>query len=311
MSRTLLTSPRTIDVSALPAPDAIETLDYEILNEAFKTRFLTEWDQARAEDPTLPAYDVEKWDSDPIMIAEQAWTWLRMMDRGRVNDAVRALLPAFSNGPDLDNLVAARNLQRLTVRPVTDNDPAVMETDAALLRRYLASFDAPAAGSPDGFIFRAATAWPEMHDMAVNAYAVHGRPGEVDIVVAGPDGRVPTTDELERVRAAVTASDAKQTATPVRVVAAGRQEYAVSLHLEIIRGADPTAVVASARERVLKAAAYLTRIDQEVPVWSVAGVAYSQNIIRVNDLSPASDIPADPYKIPVCTGVDITAEVRQ
>lgn len=308
---TLLTSPRTIDVSALPHPDAIEPLDYEALSSAFTTRFLAQWRVERERQPLLPDYEVSGLEGVPANVIQKSWNYLRLLDRGRVNDAVRALLPAFSVGPDLDNLVASQNIERLVVTPATVLTPAVMENDAALLRRYLASFDVPSAGSPDGFIFRAATAWPELHDCAVNGYAVHGRTGDVDIIVAGPDGRLPTADELTLVRGAVTAEDAKSAGLPVSVAAASRYEYVVRLHVLMIKGADPSAVIAAAEERVLTATRYLTRIGQEVPIWSVAGMAYDQNINNVTVLEPVADFPADPYAIPVCTGVEITAEVRQ
>lgn len=309
--RTLLTSPRTINVSTLPAPTAIEPLDFASLKAGFNERFMLAWNSERGADPTLPAYDTLELDSETIAATQQAWNFLRLLDRARVNDAVRAVLPAFSAGTDLDNLVAKQNIERLVVTPATEQTPAVMENDAALLRRYLASFDAPAAGSTDGYIFRAATAWPALHDCAVNGYAVHGRTGDIQIVVAGPGGRIPTADELTLVRGAVTAEDAKSAGMPVSVVAARRHEYVVQLHLRMIKGAEPSAVIATARGKVLTAANYLTRIGQEVPIWSVAGMAYSQNVNNVAVVEPVADIPADPNVIPVCTGVEITAEVRQ
>jgi phage-related baseplate assembly protein len=306
----LLTGPHTIDVSNLPPPQAIEVLDFAALEAAFIERFLAEWERERQSRPELPVYNVERLRTDAVAFIQRGWNYLRLLDRARVNDAVRSMLPAFATGANLDHLVAKRNIARLTVIPATGTSPAVLETDAQLLRRYLVSFGVPAAGSADGYTYRAMMAFPTVHDVAINGYAVHGRRGEVDVVVAGPDGRLPTPVELNAVRAAVTAEDAKPVTSSVTVLAAARTEYAIRLHLHLVKGPDPTAVVAAARARVLTATTYLTRINQEVPIWSVAGHAYDQNVSRV-EIVEGVDIPASPYRIPVCTGVTVTYEVQQ
>ena len=310
---TLARVPSAIDVTHLPAPNAIDVPDYAALKAAFIERFLVSWRLQRAKYPALPDYDVGQLETDPFVIAAEAWSYLRRLDRERVNDAVRALLPAFSTGSDLDHLVAGANLVRLQVAPADPltGRPAVMESDAQLLRRYLAAFDAPAAGSIDGYIFRALTAWPAMHDCTPLGYGIHGRRGEMDIVITGQGGRAPTEAEHALVRAAVTTESAHPASTAVTVINARRVLYSVALELIVPPGPDPSLIRTTAQAAALEAAQDRNRIGAEVPLWAIAGAAYSPNVIRVRETSGFTDIPADPYAIPVCTGVSVTTVVQQ
>lgn len=310
-------APTSIDLSRLPPPDAIEALDFETMLAAFKTRFLAYWDAQRVIDPTLPAYNTIELESDPAAIVGQAWSYVRLMDRARVNDGIKALLGPLATGSNLENLVASRNIERQTVTPATGDTPAVMEGDVALLRRYLLSYDVPCAGSAGRYLFDAWTAWPQSEDKTlglwdarVNGRAVHGRRGDTDVVIIGPMGRAPTTAELATVRAAVTAATRAPEATAISVMAATRVEYTVSIVLEV-PGVGPSAetIQAEAFSRVTAAAIERMLIAGEIPDGLLAGAAYGSGVIRVRDLAPVV-IEPDPYTVPVLAGVTITTEVR-
>ena len=304
-------SPTTIDLSRVPAPAAIEPLDAEALIAAFKGRFDAVWAAARLTDPSLPLYNVGALETDPITVLAQAWSYLRLLDRARVNDAVRAVLAPLATGADLDAVVAAANVQRLTVIPADGDTPAVMETDAALLRRYLLSFDRPAAGSRDAYLSHAWTAWPSMVDASVVGRAVHGRRGDVDVVISGPGGRQPTTEELAVVRTAVTASHVRPEATSVSVIPAQRLTYAVDLTIHLPLGPDPQAVRQEVMNRLYAATAERIQIGAEVPPEFISGAAYGPSVIRVTRRSPSAAIVSDAYSIPVCTGIQVTVEVLE
>lgn len=301
----------TIDLSRLPLPAAIELLDYEALFDAFADRFLARWNAARAADPTLPEFDVAPLQTNVPAIVGQAWSELRLLDRQRVNDAVAAVLAPFAQGADLDAVSAGANVARLVVVPADPDagTAAVMESDASLLLRYLLSFDRPAAGSVDGLLHAAWTAWPLMGDARVNGFHVHHRRGDTDLVIIGPAGRLPTEGEADQVRAAVYAADVRPEAIGVAVIIAERVEYAVNLVIEIPNGPDANLIVADATARVRAAADARTVIGGEVPVGLLAGAAYGANVIRVRDLAPVAMV-SDPYVVPVCTAITIIPEVR-
>lgn len=292
------TAPTAIDLTGIPVPAAIEVTDFETLNSDYNDRFLARWDAARVIDPTLPEYDVIDLQTGSAAIDGQAFAEVRLLDRQRVNDAVKAVLATTATGTDLDNIAARANVSRLTD-----------ETDASLLRRYLLSFDAPSAGSRDAYLYHALTAWPGMHDAAVIGRAVHGRRGDVDLVITGAGGALPTTQQIAAVRAAVTADDAKPEATSITVIGAIRHVYSVSLVIEIPPGPDAETVRAAAQARVLAATAERNIIGSSVPADRIAGAAYGLNVIRVRRVAPTADIAGDPYTIPVCGSLTVNYEV--
>lgn len=305
----IVLSAETIDLSRLPAPNAIEPLDYETLQSNFMTRFVAAWTAARAIDPSLPQYDVQALETDPAVIASQPWSFLRLLDRARVNDAVRAVLAPLATGADLDNVVARVNIERLTVIPATDTTPPVMESNARLLLRYLLAFSRPAAGSRERYLYEAYTALPLLHHARVNGAAVHGRRGDVDIVLAGPDGRDLTDQELDVVRGAVLADDVKPEAVAVTLLRATRNLYDVDGAILVAKGPDAEAVRLEAIARMRVAAAGRMLIGDFVPASSLNGAAYGAGVLRASLAAPAADIAAHPYRINILGAVDLDTEV--
>ena len=303
-------APTTIDLSGVPAPTALEALSFETLHQGFLTRFKERWAALRQANPGLPDYDVAVLETDPVAVISQAYAYTRLLDRARINDALRAVLAPLAKGSDLDNIVARIGLARLILTPARDLHPAVMETDEALLRRYLLAFDRPAAGSSDAYIFHTLTAVPSLLDVAVIGQSVHGRKGDVDIVLIGEGGRAPLSTEIANVYAACTASHIKPEATSVSVVPAKRATFNAELILDVPRGPDPSALESEARSRIYTAMSQRMLIGAEVPLDAISGAAYGKNILRVTRISPGDDILADPYTVPVMSGLTLHVYVR-
>ena len=295
-------APTAIDLSRVPPPDAIEALDFETLLAAFKTRFLAFWEQERERIPTLPVYDVSELETDPAIIVGQAWSFIRLLDRQRVNDAVKAVFAPLAKGADLDNVVARQGVIRL------ETAPGVVETDDQLLRRYLLSFGRASAGSVDRILFDAYSAWPGMYDARVNGWAVHGRRGEIDLVISGSDGVTPL-DKIALVRAAVTAQSNKPEAIGLFVLAAVRVGYTTSQVISVPVGPDAELVRLEAVARVQTACDTRKLIGATVQRDLIAGAAYGASIVGVDHQGPPSDIVASPYQIPVCDSVNTIVEI--
>ena len=276
-----------IDLSRLPAPDAIESLDYETLLATIMADFRSRY----------PDYSALL-ESDPAFKILEVAAYQELLVRNRVNEGVRAVLAPLAKGSDLDNVAARANVARLDG-----------ESDARLLLRYLMAFDRASAGSADRYLYEAYTAWPSLHHAAVVGRTVHGRAGDVDIVVAGPEGRTPTSEELTLVRSAVTASGVKPEATRVTVLAAKRVLYSATLTIIVPSGPDSSVVQAEAVARVKAAADERRLVGAEVPVVAITGAAYGPSVLRVEATAPAADIPPDPYSIPILSGVQIATEV--
>ena len=299
-----------IDLSRLPPPNAVEVLDYETNFSAFKTRFLAAWDAERVKNPTLPVYDTEGLETDPAMIIGQAFSYGELVFRARINDAVKAVLAPLSTGADLDNIAAGIGVERLTIIPAVGDTPAVMETDAALLRRYLLAWGRPAAGSPASYMYHAFTALPILRDVAVIGRSVHGRRGDVDLVCIGPGGRLLTTTEIAAITTAVRSDAVKPEATSVTPQNATRVVYNVDVAIDVSQGPDPALVATEARARILAFGLARLTIGAEVPLDGLSGSAYGPNVLRATLAAPTVAILPTPYAIPVMGTVTVTPTVR-
>jgi len=294
----------TINPEGLPVPDALEVLDQEAILADRMADFQTRADQAG-----FP-YDVGGLEFDPIKIDQEAHAHRETLMRARVNSAVRAVLPAYARGPDLDAIAARANVQRLVLTPATTDAPAVMESDQSLLLRYLTSFAVPAAGSPDGYIYHAVTTWPYARDVAVLGPGTHGVPGRAAVyLLSEGDGSVPE-DVLDAVRGALSATNVKPLTDILVVAAAEVLTYAVQLKLTLPRGPAPSVVAEAARAAVLAAADARFAIGVKVYANALEGAAYVGNVVRVQRLAPMADIIPGPAQAARCTGVEIITEVE-
>ncbi|MGO4287552.1 baseplate J/gp47 family protein [Bosea sp. TAB14] len=298
-----VTSPIAIDLSRLPPPDAILPLDHPTLLAAFVTQFLAYWEDLRATRPELPSFTAESLATDPAIVIGRVTAYLRLLDRAMVNNAIRAVLAPLAKKADLDNVVARQGVVRL------ETAPGVPETDEQLFHRYLLSFGRAAAGSIDRILFDAWKAWPAMWDARVNGFAVHGRRGETDLVIAGAGGITPT-ENLAAVRAAVTAPSSKVEAIGMFVLAATPLTYAVSQVIKVPVGPDAELVRLEAAARVAAATDARHLIGGTIQRDLVAGSAYGASIAEVAHASPTADVAASPYQIPVRTDLSITVEVQ-
>jgi phage-related baseplate assembly protein len=97
----------TIDIAVFPPPEAIETLDFEVILAEVMADAQSRFDAAGI------AYDVGALETDPVKIVAEAAAYRELLLRARINDAVRSNLLAFARGTDLDHLAAFYDAVRL------------------------------------------------------------------------------------------------------------------------------------------------------------------------------------------------------
>ena len=296
----------TINPANLPAPDAIEVLDQEALLAERMADF-----QVRADQAGFP-YDVGMLEFDPIKIDQEAHAHRETLMRARVNSAVRAVLPAYALGADLDAIAARANVERMILVPADtiNGAPAVMEGDQSLLVRYLTSFAAPAAGSEDGYIFHSIIAYPGFTDITVLGPGVHGVPGRAAVYLLGPNGIEVDTETVDTVRQYLRQDYIKPLTDDLVVGAAGIVPYVAELKITLPRGPAPAVVVDVAAAAVRRAANARYGIGVQVYANVLEGAAYVGNVLRVQRIQPAGDVIPGPSEAAWCTAVNIIYEVE-
>lgn len=292
-----------INTELLPVPDAIETVDSEALLSKRMADFQTRATQAGFD------YDVGALETDPIKIDQEVHALREMLMRARVNSAVRAVLPAYAQGADLDGIVARANVERAVLVPAVDDTPAIMESDTALLVRYLAGYATPSAGSVDGITYRVLTAQPALRDVAVIGPAIHGEPGTTRIYLLSQGGQSTPAEVVNSVREALEKPDAMPLTDVWTVAAAPIQTYTAALLLQIPRGPVPAAVAAAVLAAVRKAADARYALGADVWLNNLEGAAYVANVKKVQLLAPVDDITPGPSGAAYCTDIQITVEV--
>lgn len=304
-----LTVAPTIDLSSLPAPTVIEALDYEARLAARMASLTARFTAAGIE------YDVGALEFDPALLLQEEDCYRELQDRARINDAVRAVLPAFARGADLDAIALRAGVTRLTLTPATADTPAVMESNEHLLQRYLAAFGRPAAGSIDGYVYAAVTARPELHDVAVLGPETHGLPGRVKVVLLAANGAAVTPEQIEAVAAACNGKSVRPLTDQVIVQAAEFVDYAVTATLQVPIGPDPNIVKQAALASFNTYAALRYRVGAAspdhsgIPANAIAGALYVPNVMRVVLTAPLADIAVAPHQAPRLVGLNVTTQV--
>lgn len=139
------------DLSALPPPPAVEALDYEATVAARKADLDARLRAANLDESA----DLLALEAEPLTIAIQSDASFEINQRGRVNDAVRAVMASTARGLDLDHVcVTNYGVARLTlVEADPDADPPVLEVkedDDTYLARALLSMEARSGAGPEG-----------------------------------------------------------------------------------------------------------------------------------------------------------------
>ena len=282
-----------VDLSRLPAPAIIEALDFETIHADAVARM----------QELMPDFVAR--DSDPATKILQVVSYIVQMVRQRVNDAARAVMPAYAVGSDLDNIAALFGITRFTLVPADDvlGIPAVMESDADFRRRMVLAPEGYSVAGPEGaYVFHALSA----NEDVLDASAISPAPGEVLVSVLSRTGSGEASPEL---LAAVDAFVSDETRRPltdfVTVQSAEVIEYAVSATLTTFSGPDGSVVLATAQANLATYVEASHRLGRDITRSGLFAALHVEGVQNVVLASPAADIIVSRTQAPFCTGVTI------
>jgi len=287
----------TVDLSALPAPDIIETKSYEAILADCKVELLSRY----------PAFSSVV-ESDPAYKVLEVMAYREMELRQRINDATRGTMVAFAQKNDLDQIGANYDVTRLLITPAdpTTNPPtpAVYESDDNLRQRIPLSLEGySTAGSEGSYIFHTRSASGLVKDAA----AVSPTPGIVTVYVLSTQGDG-TADEqlLDVVRIALNPQHVRPITDQVFVLSASIVQYAVQAELELFDGPDPEVVLAAARVATETYAASMHKMGLGVSRSGLFQALHRPGVRSVSLSTPATDIEVSEGQAAYCTGITIT-----
>lgn len=287
-----------IDLSLLPVPDVVETLDYEVILAAMKADLA-----ARA--PDLAA--VLALESEPLVKLLEVCAYREVLIRARVNDAAQAVTLARATGTDLDNLAALFGVARLVINP---GDPLAvppvaptLESDADLRRRAQLALEGFSTAGPEGaYVFHALSADGDVLDVS----ATSPSPGDVLVTVLSRTGSgTAPAPLLATVQAALNADDVRPLCDNVVVQSAAIVSYAITATLYFYPGPDSAVVMAAAQAAATAYAAAQHRIGRDVTISGLHAALHQPGVQRVVLTSPSAALTIGSAQASWCTAITL------
>lgn len=287
-----------IELSVLPAPQVLEDLDFEDIFQGDLTAFR--------------AHMGDGWTaqllSDPVTKLLEVGAYRSLLNRARVNDAAKALLLAYAQGSDLDQLAANVRLQRLVVQEATpDSVPPterILEEDDALRERIQLVYEGlTTAGPRNSYILHARNA----SGLVADATAESPSPAVVDVTVLSLDDKgVASPDLLAEVMAYLNADDVRPVADRVNVRSAEILPYQIHAVLHMTgNGPENEATLAECRRRLQAWINPRRRLGVEVPRSAIDAQLHIGGVARV-ELTGWTDIRPSKAQAAWCDSFDLT-----
>jgi phage-related baseplate assembly protein len=318
----------SVDLSRLPAPAVVETLDFEAIYAALLSEFAT----------FFPDFDATV-ESDPVVKILQLVAYREMLWRQRVNDAARAVMPAYAMGADLDNLAATFGIERFIVDPGDPGEgiPPTLESDADFRRRLVLAPEGYSVAGPVGaYIFHTLSAdagvldasvdSPEPDDIrqiVLDTLAAHSAagglvtamtaaldaaswPGEVKVTVLSRTGDGTADAELlEAVDTRLNGRAIRPLTDAVTVQSADVVDFTVVASLTFLSGPDRSVVMAEAQARLNRHIETLL-LGRDVTRAGIIAALYAEGVQNVTLTTPAADIVITREQAAHCTAITVT-----
>ena len=286
-----------VNLSQLPAPNVVETLDFETILAGMIT-------DLQERDPTFTAM-VE---SDPAYKILEVCAYRELLMRQRVNESAKAIMLAYATGADLDQLGANVGVQRLVITPADDTTvpptPAVMESDEDFRARIQLSPEGyTTAGSEGSYVFHGLGANADVKDVQ----AVSPEPGKVTVYVLSRtgDGSAPQAT-IDAVAKTLNGETVRPLTDEVTVLSANIVTYTIDAVLTMFPGPDSSVVLQSAIDAVTAYAEAQRRIGYDVTLSGLYRALHQPCVQNVTLNSPTASLVLGEGQASYCTGINVT-----
>lgn len=276
-----------IDLSLLPSPNVIESLDYEQIYDERKRDLINKW--PLDERPEIS--DLLEIESEPLSKLLQENSYRELILRQRINDAARSVFAAYASGSNLDNLLILLGVSRHHG-----------ESDSEFLARaLLAPQGFSTAGPTNAYKYHALSAHPEVADVAIDRPVA----GVVRISVLSHETDTPSERALAAVDYALNKEDIRPLNDTVLVEAAERQTYQVHARLRITTGAAHEPIQQAALQAVNDYILSQRRLGGEIRFSGLYASLHQAGVRTVDLLEPKDEIESNPLVAPHCLSVRV------
>lgn len=277
-----------IDLTQVPLPDVIETLDYETTLAEVIDDFRRYWEKVRERRPELPAYNVEMLETDPVRIVLEACAYRELLWRARANQVARSVMLATATGADLDNFAADFGMTRRIIGTDEDGN-AIYESDEEFRqRRNLAPDGYAAAGPEDAYRYHAWSADGSIKEVQ----AIKGEGNRCDIILLGREGNGTVSQEVvAKVYDALSPKTRRPLTDNVYVRSATIVSQPIRVAITVPTGPDATTVAEKAKTSIASYAQERSTIGKTLRLDGIIGAAHRDNALEsVTVLEPSGDV---------------------
>lgn len=286
-----------IDLSALPFPNVLETLDYEAELAACIADLISR-------DPDLAP--VLNYESEPLVKLLQTFAYRQFLKTGMINEKAKALMLAYAKGADLDHLAANRGVYRKTITEANPNatppTAAVMELDEDLRRRVQLEPESMSAGSEGCYQFWGLSAHGHVKDISVTT----PNSGFVDIWVQSHIDEVAPTSLLNIVDQTLTPSTRRPLTDKVTVKAATPIEWTLNASLVLFPGPDAEVVKEAAETALAEYINITNSLGYDVTRSGLFRALHQGGVQNVIIIEPLNDIVIQKNNYAKNVGINIT-----
>ena len=276
-----------IDLSKLPAPDVIETLDFETL----LTNYINDFVARNPNYATLL-------ESDPAIILMQVVAYREMLLRARINEAAKANMLAYATKGDLDNLAAFFGVERLED-----------ETDERLRKRTQLALEGFSTAGPVGaYIFHSLSASNEVKSVSVKS----PNPGEVLVTILSNigDGTV-NQNLIDTVSAKLNEDDIRPLTDLVSVQGAEIINYQVEAVITVYSGPSSAVVETEANDALQKFISDRHEISRVIAISGIYDALHVDGVKKVELISPLADVETTDEQAPYCSNISISVVIDE
>lgn len=287
----------SVDLSLLPPPNVVETLDFETIFKEMLSELV-------ALDATYSAL-VE---SDPGFKLLQVAAYRELLLRQRVNDATKAVMLAYATGSDLDQIAANYGIIRLLITPADNTTipptPAVYESDADLRFRTGLALEAySTAGSIGAYTFHALSASGDCKYVAVKNIT----PGTVNVAILSRTGSGAAPDStLSAVESALSAETVRPVADTVVVTSARVLNYTITAVLDLYSVVGKDEVLSASINALRSYEAEQHRLGRDITLSGLYAALHVPGVKKVIIISPLSDIVVKWDEVAYCVANNVT-----
>ncbi|MDP8176354.1 baseplate J/gp47 family protein [Pasteurella skyensis] len=298
---------RLVDLSKLPAPKVLETLDFERLLAERKESFIALFNNDEQE---YWRYRLQ-FESDPVTKLLEENAYLQMLEIARINNAAKATMLAYATDSDLDVSASNFNVQRKVIVQADDSvSPPVkevLESDTDLrLRTQLAFEGMSVAGPRNAYLFHALSAHHQVADVSVQS----PNPAEVVIsILSTEENGIANNEILKTVEKVLNDDDIRPIGDRVIVQSAEIVNYQIQATIYLYRSPDGEIVKNQAIESLQRFVKERRRIGRDISLSGIYASLQVEGVQRVVLTNPTQDLILTPSQAGYCTDISINTAI--